>query len=133
MSLGVAVGLFVLRSPWADDEVVVLPPPLATTDFDLAPQPESQLPTKTVIVRIKTPSGACWSGTIDGKPRSGCGPLALPIDVEGQVNVYLEPESPVDMPIIVAFEVDGRIVQTVGPTTAQYPTINFIYFVQPSG
>jgi len=133
MSLGVAVGLLVLRSPWTNDEVGILPPPLATPDRDLATQPEPQLPTKTVIVMIKTPSGACWSGTIDGDPRSGCGPLALPIEVEGQVNVYLEPESPVDMPIIVAFEVDGRIVQTVGPTTAQYPTINFMYFVPPSG
>jgi hypothetical protein len=133
MSLGVAAGIFMLRSPWAGDEVGVLPSPLVTTDFDLAPQPEPQLPTKTVLVRIKTPSGACWSGTIDGDPRSGCGPLALPIEVEGQVNVHLEPESPVERPIVVAFEVDGRIVQTVGPTTAQYPTINFVYFVPPSG
>jgi hypothetical protein len=133
MSLGVAGGIFVLHSPWADDEVGVLPSPLATTDFDLAPQQAAQPPTKTVIVRIYTPSGACWSGTIDGDERSGCGPLALPIDVEGQVNVYLEPERPVDMPITLAFEVDGRIVQTVGPTTAQYPTINFVYFVPPNG
>ena len=133
MSLGVAVGLLVLHSPWADAEVGVVPPPLATTDFGIPRPPEPQLPTKTVIVRIKTPSGACWSGTIDGDPRSGCGPLAVPIDVGGQVKVYLEPESPVDMPIIVAFELDGRIVQTVGPTTAQYPTINFVYFVPPGG
>jgi hypothetical protein len=133
MSLGVVVGIFVLRSPWAGDEVRDLPPPLVTSDFDIAPQAETQLPTETVIVRIETPPGACWSGTIDGDPRSGCGPLALPIAVAGQVNVYLEPESPVDMPIVVAFEVDGRIVQTVGPTTAQYPTISFMYFVPPSG
>jgi hypothetical protein len=133
MSIGVAVGIIVLNSPWEDDEVRALPPPLVTTDFDLAPQPEPQLPTQTVIVSIKTPPGACWSGTIAGDPRSGCGPLALPIDVAGQVNVYLEPESPVDMPIIVAFEVDGRVVQTVGPTTAQYPTITFVYFVSPGG
>jgi hypothetical protein len=133
MSIGVAVGIIVLNSPWTDDEVRALPPPLATTDFDLAPQPEPHLPTQTVIVRIETPPGACWSGTIDGDPQSGCGPLALPIEVAEQVNVYLEPESPVDKPILVAFEVDGRVVQTVGPTTAQYPTINFIYFVPPSG
>ncbi|MDQ3380613.1 MAG: hypothetical protein M3546_09890 [Actinomycetota bacterium] len=133
MSAAVAVGIFVLHSPWADDEVGVLPPPLATGDFDLAPQPKPQLPTQTVIVRIRTPAGACWSGTIDGDPRSGCGPFDQLIDVQGQVNVYLEPESSVDMPIVVAFEVDGRIVQTVGPTTAQYPTIDFSYFVPPSG
>jgi len=133
MSLGVAVGLVVLHSPWEDDEVGASPSPLVTTDFDLAPQPGPQLPTKTVIVRIKTPPGACWSGTIGGDSRSGCGPLALPTEVAGQVNVYLAPESPVDMPILVAFEVDGRIVQTVGPTTAQYPTINFVYFVPRSG
>lgn len=133
MSVGIVVGIVALHISREDSVIGIVPPNLPGTDFGTSRAPKPRLPTKTVIVRIKTPSGACWSGTIDGDPRSGCGPLAQPIDVEGQVNVYLEPESPVDMPIIVAFEVDGRIVQTVGPTTAQYPTINFIYFVPPSG
>lgn len=61
------------------------------------------------------------------------GPTAFPLDVEGAVNIFVERQEPATWPFAIALEADGKVVQEVGPTTAQYPTIDVVYIVQDSG
>lgn len=130
MSLGVLAGILALHSTRADADPLILPPALPETDFGIRPSPEAQPPTKTVLVRVDAPAGNCWSATIDDRLlRNGCGSLAFPLEVGGFVIVHFERQVPGDWHFSAAIEADGRVVQTVGPTTTEYPSLDIAYRV----
>ncbi|MBA3567486.1 MAG: hypothetical protein H0W31_11630 [Actinobacteria bacterium] len=85
---------------------------------------DDRLPAMTVLVRVEAPNGGCWSATIEDDVRNGCGSLAFPLVVEGSVSIFMERLGPAERPITAMIEVDGQVVQTVGPTTTEYPTFD---------
>lgn len=131
MSVGVVVGIVVLHSPWSDDDGDAARPTGALTEPLYEPTPTPlDVPTKTVTVRIEVPRGGCWRATIDAEgPRVGCRSLEFPYDVQGSLSIFVERLGPPEQPVSAAIEVDGRVVQTVGPTTVQYPTFEIGYQV----
>lgn len=131
MSVGVIAGIVVLHAPWSDDDVGAERP----TGPLLEPSSASpDLPTKTVTVRIEVPRGGCWKATINQeRPRVGCGSLVFPYDVEGSLSIFVERLGAPEQPVSAAIEVDGRVVQTVGPTTVEYPTFTIFYGVPVNG
>ncbi len=94
---------------------------------------DARLPVTTVLVRVEAPNGGCWSATIEDDVRDGCGSLVFPIDVEGSVSIFMERLGPAEQPITAMIEVDGQVVQTVGPATKKYPTFDIAYVVPTSG
>lgn len=132
MSAAVALGFVGLRALQPDADVasiadVALPSPVG-------PPPGSQpsQPVDEVTLRIHAPAGRCWSATIAGRPlRDGCGSTAFPLEVEGFVLVHVELMSGHGQ-VTAMFEADGRVVQTVGPTTGKYPSFDIAYRVPGS-
>lgn len=109
-------------------QIAPAPYPALTVRHDV------RLPPKTVLVRVDAPDGSCWSATMDNDGvRRGCGALAFPLEVEDSVILRFERQKPGDWHFTVAIEVDGRVVQTVGPTTAEYPSLNIAYIVPSNG
>ena len=91
------------------------------------------LPWKRIVAHIAAREGRCWAATIDNYVKRGCGRAAFPLDVEGAVNIFVERQEPAAWPFAIELEADGKVVQTVGPTTAQYPTLDVVYIVQDGG
>jgi len=113
-------------------EPVPLPEPEPEPEPEPAPDPEE--PTETVEVQVHAPARGCWSATIEGRAwQRGCGPAELPLEAQGLVVIHFERQpGPTDWHFSTAIEVDGRIVQTVGPTTEQYPSLDIAYRVPES-
>jgi hypothetical protein len=89
----------------------------------------SDLPEKAIVIRIEAPDGRCWSALVDTTVERGCGTRSIDLGVVSVVMVNLEPETPGTWPLFLAIQANGQVVQTFGPTTAQYPTISGGYAV----
>jgi hypothetical protein len=130
MSLGVAAGFLLLDEPWADADFGGMPAPVLTTDVTIPPPAESAQPAKTVLVRVDAPEGGCWIAMIPNDvPRTGCGPQAFTYDVHDFVLMHFERQMPNEDWPLAAIEADGRVVQTVGPITTDYPSFDIGYSV----
>jgi hypothetical protein len=114
-----------LQVRWADADVGVVRTPIT-----MSPRPEAERPMKRVLVRVAAPAGGCWVATIPNEvPRTGCGPRTFPLEVEGFVLMHFARQMPGTWHFSVAIEADRRVVQTVGPTTSEYPLLDIAYHV----
>jgi hypothetical protein len=112
--------------------------PVVETTMPLPPDPEpepepaptTEALTEGVVVRVDAPADRCWSATIEAQPwAQGCGPAALRLEVGSSlVVIHFERQpGPTDWHFSTAIAVDGQVVQTVGPTTEQYPSLDIAY------
>jgi hypothetical protein len=139
MSIGVVLGFAALNVLRTEAEDSALPPlvdapaaPAVDTHAGLPVAPEPQR--TTVLMRVYAPRGRCWSATSAGRPlRDGCGSVEFPLEVEGFVLVHFERLQSGAGQLTAMIEVDGRTVQTVGPTTSRYPSFDIGYRVPESG
>jgi hypothetical protein len=135
LTIGVVLGFVGLRTQRTLDDVDAAPTPVVVTDVSIpaAPAPVTG-PTETVLLRVYAPRGPCWKATIDGRPlRAGCGSTEFPLEVNRFVLVHVERMPSREGQVTAMIEVDGRVVQTVGPTSAKYPSFNIGYSVPESG
>ena len=110
-----------------DDEVVRRVAPAPRGGFRV--RHGDDIPEKTIVVRVDAEDGGCWSAAIDNTVERGCGSRSFPLDVVGTFSIVLERDEPGTWPIALAFEADGRVVQTYGPDTGEYPFISGVYVV----
>ena len=135
LSVGVVGGMIALDARWTDTAVEIVPSRFGSRDSGTPFSPEPG-PAKTVLVRVDAPEDGCWWATIDGRLlRTGCGSVAFPLEVQGYeyVSVHFERQMPGDWHFSAAIEADGRIVQTVGPTSTQYPSLDIGYRIPETG
>lgn len=85
-------------------------------------------------MRVEAPNGGCWSATIGDDAMSGCGSRVIAVSAQGSLRIFAERLGPPEQPVMLIIELDGRVVQTIGPTTAEYPTLDLGYWtIPPSG
>jgi len=80
-------------------------------DLDLS---NEALGTRAGVVRIDAEPGRCWTATISGDARDGCGPGDIAIELRGVDWVAVRRAEPGDWPIALHLLVAGRSVGFVG-------------------
>jgi hypothetical protein len=92
-------------------------------------------PAETVALRVYAPRGRCWAASVAGRRlRDGCGSDELALDVADFVLVRVERLPGGEGEVTAIFEdPEGRVVQTVGPTSDTYPSFDIAYTARPAG
>jgi hypothetical protein len=85
------------------------------------------LPETTIVARLTAPADGCWIATIEDEIEEGCGSRDLSLDVRGEVNVVFERDPPGAWTWCLNLEVDGRVVQTLGPGSNPVQPLGFRY------
>jgi STE24 endopeptidase len=68
--------------------------------------------TQSGVVRIDAPRGRCWSATINGETRQGCGPTAIDVEIQGSIQATFEKrDDDGRWDLTNSLEVDGRQVR----------------------
>lgn len=107
---------------------VLLWPTAVPNDLSLS---RDELRTQSGVFHIDAPSGNCWSATIGGDERLGCGSASIPIDVVDEITVAVRKRDPGSWGLGASFDVEGRQVRWAAPVTVEDGEISFGYFVDP--
>ena len=70
--------------------------------------------TRRGVVRVDAPDDRCWTLTIDGRAREGCGTGNIEYDIRDSTRVALEAEGEALGVLSFALDVDGKNVRWVG-------------------